>query len=259
MAESLHSGYLGAFTVKLDPRFAIERHVAAHGVWEPETVTVIRTLVGAGDRCVDVGANCGFHTLAMAQQVGREGRVIAFEPNALTFARLVDNVNMNAGLRDVVHCEKMGLGDADRVMHVYQDGAHNVGNAYLARQATPTLSDVPADSYELCLVTTLDGYLGDRRIDFLKIDVQGMEDAVLGGALRTLAAWRPTIWFETRLACFDHDTIRRAEAILREAGYTLFRVEADGRLAPAAYPDLQINTLALHHARLQTAPVRVAG
>jgi FkbM family methyltransferase len=254
MGEALHAGYLGRFTVKLDPRFAIEQHVATYGAWEPETLDVIAAFVAAGDHCADVGANAGFHTLAMAKQSGPAGRVLAFEPNGLTYGRLTDNVNMNPGLRDLVRCEKMGLAERDRVMHVYQDGAHNTGNAYLAATAAPLLSDVPPDSYELCLVTTLDGYLAGARLDFMKIDVEGMEHAVLAGAARTLAAWHPTVWYETHLACFDHDGIRRAETLLRAAGYGVFRVGTDGRLEPTSYPDYAVNTLAVHPSRLAVTP-----
>ena len=149
-----------------------------------------------------------------------------------------------------------GLGARDQVMHVYQDDAHNAGNAYLATGPTPHLSQVAHDSFELCLVTTLDGYLAGQPVDFVKIDVEGMEHAVLAGAAGTLRRWRPTVYYETHLACFDHGDIRRAGAQLEEAGYVLHRVEPDGRFVPVAYPDYGLNTLAIHPSR---APAVSAG
>ena len=44
---------------------------------------------------IDLGANIGQHTLMAASIVGREGRVISFEPQQKVRDFLLDNVRLN--------------------------------------------------------------------------------------------------------------------------------------------------------------------
>src|SRR5207302_1817218 len=49
-----------------------------------------------GDSFVDVGANIGLWTLVAASTVGSEGEVFSFEPNPVTFRKLIANITRNA-------------------------------------------------------------------------------------------------------------------------------------------------------------------
>jgi hypothetical protein len=51
-------------------------------------------------------------------------------------------------------------------------------------------------TYDLVRATTLDHVVGDRRVDMMKIDVEGAEGLVLQGAHETLRRCRPLIIFE---------------------------------------------------------------
>jgi FkbM family methyltransferase len=62
-----------------------------------------------GDVFVDVGSNIGLFTLIAASCVGLRGKVVAFEPTEVTYARLVDNVRLN-GFSNV-DCVKSALSD----------------------------------------------------------------------------------------------------------------------------------------------------
>ena len=48
-----------------------------------------------GDVVLDVGANVGTHCVFFARQVGPAGRVLAFEPQRLTFQMLCANIALN--------------------------------------------------------------------------------------------------------------------------------------------------------------------
>ena len=70
--------------------------------FEPKTQTAFKKLVEPGDIAIDIGANRGAHTLALARAVGFEGRVIAFEPTLPAFSRLSMALKLNPGFRDRV-------------------------------------------------------------------------------------------------------------------------------------------------------------
>src|SRR5262249_20876384 len=62
-----------------------------------------------GDIFIDVGANIGLYTLIAAARVGPSGRVVALEPTTTTFARLMDNVQLNKFSN--VNCVNLALSD----------------------------------------------------------------------------------------------------------------------------------------------------
>jgi len=71
--------------------------------WFEKEIRFVRTLLLPGMRAIDVGANFGLYTLALARAVGRGGAVWAFEPAELTLALLRQTVAANA-LSQVVVC-----------------------------------------------------------------------------------------------------------------------------------------------------------
>lgn len=244
MTDKLVSNYLGAFSIKVDQRFNMERQLEELGVWEPDVVYAVNEFVQPGWTCVDIGANSGFHALAMAKAVGSNGKVYAFEPSSLTFPRLVDNVNLNTGLRGLVVPEKLALGESRGLVKLYNDNPENYGNTFLEQHGRQQTDPELLEEFELCLMMPLDGVLSVK-VDFVKIDTEGMELAVLRGGATTFKNSKPVIYYETLLPEFDHERIKGCEALLHEWGYRLFRLQPEGNFREVVYPDYAINTLAL--------------
>lgn len=231
-------GYLGAFRVVLDMTYPIEREMLVNW-YEPDAVAVIDSLVGEGDTCLDIGANVGALTLAMARRVGRTGKVYAFEPGPLTYPRLARNVALNASIRDTVVALQLGVSDKEGTLY-WNEEPDNRGNATLLQP-----SGAPVR------VVTVDGYFADeplRRLTFVKIDVEGMEYEVLSGGRATWHAHRPVIYLET-LRDFESargaPLLERLEALLREMDYGLYRVDDDRRLRAVSAATVAMYTLAV--------------
>jgi FkbM family methyltransferase len=132
---------------------------------------------------LDVGANVGDWT-ALALSINPQLAVYAFEPHAHAFRLLSDRTWPAA-----VHLHPLALGadDGDRTLFVFGQGCG--GNTLHARTGAPDRHQAE----ESVRVRTLDGVcaeLGIERIDFLKIDVEGHELAVLRGAERMLTEGR---------------------------------------------------------------------
>jgi FkbM family methyltransferase len=189
---------------------------------------------------LDIGANVGAVTLALAKAVGPTGQVQAFEPGPPIFAKLQENLRLNPRLR-TVEAHMVGMADSEGKL-MWQESGSDPGNASIhwvdARR--------PATTVE---VTTLDAF-ADRRqlgpIHFIKIDVEGMELKVLKGGLESVRRYRPAIYFESSM-CDEEQraAAREIEGLLGDVGYRLYKVGMRGAVVETRYPDLTFETLAL--------------
>ena len=159
----------GTDRIVLLPRFRTisENH-------EPEAWQAIMDAVRPGDTVVDVGASTGMYTLAFGKRVGPSGKVIAFEPDPRNFEVLRAHVALN-GLEGRVEPVRAAVGSAPGTLS-FSTGK----GAYSHVTAAPGTDVVRVE----CL--TLDRALAGRRVDLLKIDVEGYEEEVLRGAVELL-------------------------------------------------------------------------
>lgn len=176
---------------------------------------------------VDAGANVGIFSVKLAA-LGY--RVHSFEPIHETLDRLLENLALNPGLSGRVHVNEKALSDREGVVTMTAPG-RSPATAHIASEpgnGTSVLLSVAA--------VALDDYAAFRgweRIDFLKLDVEGYEPAVLRGATKLLKRRAiGTILFEwgppmLRRAGFDP---RELLDELSAAGYALYRIGTGGQL-----------------------------
>lgn len=173
--------------------------------------SLVRALCKPGDTAIDVGANIGDWTLALAEAVGTQGKVYAFEPLPVMAQALEKTVAVNR-LRQVQVVPIALASEEGETLFSAERG--NTGGSRLGVMA--------GDFSQITVAArTLDGFLrGERdvaRLDFIKIDVEGFESAVLEGAREVLARFRPALLLET-----GHEAGDRRESIsklLRPLGY----------------------------------------
>lgn len=82
-----------------------------HRNYEPDTQAFIRQLLRPGMVAFDVGAHHGFYTLLMAQCVGSEGLVVAFEPSPKERRKLIWHIHLNRLLQ--VKVEPFAVADME--------------------------------------------------------------------------------------------------------------------------------------------------
>jgi FkbM family methyltransferase len=159
----------GTDTIRVSPAF---RNVPE--TYEPEIWPQVMACVKPGDTVADVGAFIGLYALALGQRVGPRGRVVAFEPSPDTFRALQGHIILN---RFEHHVEAVHAAVSNRPGSVrFQQGA---SEAKIAQNGSP-------DAIEVRCVT-LDEHFASSRLDLLKIDVEGFEQAVLEGATQLLS------------------------------------------------------------------------
>jgi FkbM family methyltransferase len=181
--------------------------LAAYGEYSPEEARLLQSLVRPGDVVLEVGANIGVHTLGLARAVGPAGRIYAIEPQRRLFQMLCANLALND--IDNVHARQQGLGATPEVLWVSTPttaAPANFGGISLQRQG-----EEPVD------VVTID-QLGLDRLDLIKIDVEGMEEAVLRGGVETIRRLAPRLYVENDRPETSASLIR----LIRDLGYRMW-------------------------------------
>jgi FkbM family methyltransferase len=230
--------YLGEFRAVVDTTYPVEIGMLIDK-YEPDTLRVIDALVEEGHVCLDIGANVGAVTMAMARRVGAGGTVYAFEPGPVPYARLVRNIALNPSIRERVVTLQLGVSSDPGTLCWNPDEQGNPANAtLLAATGTPTT------------VVSVDAFVAEtrvRRVDFVKIDVEGMEYEVLRGGRATWLAYQPVFYLETERrfeAIRGFPALERIEALFAEIGYRLYRMDKRGRLVAVTATTMAASTLA---------------
>ena len=186
-------------------------------------------LVEPGGVCVDVGAAAGIYTQLLAELVGPTGQVHSVEP--LAFAHPAWSRLLGAYRRPTVtrHFVALGAEPGKATMSV-PAGRHGLvtgrsflavrtdglgSNAEFARQGSV---DVEVDTLDRLVERA-----GLRGLDFVKIDVEGGELAVLRGGRDTIDAFRPTLLLEIEQRHITRYRHTAADVVgeLTRRGYTM--------------------------------------
>jgi len=154
--------------------------LSVNEVYEPCILEIVNREVRKNDVVLDIGANIGYFTLIFARLVGEGGKVFAFEPDPINFELLKKNIEIN-GYKNVVLVQK-AVSEKSETAKLYvseiNKGDHRIYDSG------------PDDVRKVVEIETvrLDDYFQDYagKINFVKIDTQGAEGAVISGFLSTL-------------------------------------------------------------------------
>lgn len=164
-----------------------------YGEFSDEEVRFVCSHIKPDSIVMDIGANYGALTIPMAH-CAKE--VYAFEPQRPAFAAMAANVALN-NIENVV-CENAGLSNHNDFIEVPRlnfNSANNIGGLSM-KEALPAGTECP--TYQV-RCTTLDKYVSDMNItklDFIKMDVEGMEEMVLRGGVEAIKKLKPLMYIE---------------------------------------------------------------
>jgi FkbM family methyltransferase len=181
-----------------------------------------RCRIKAGDTVVDIGAGVGDEAVIVSRIVGPAGKVIAIEANPKTFRCLEKTIAANK-LRNTI------------IVHAAV--CDNIGEVFIEDDENHQSNRMGCGTGERVTATTLDRILLDldtTRPNFVKINVEGAETAVLRGASRTLGSVANWV-----VSCHDfmaHQPGYESSAtysgvtdILRKAGLDILPARVDAR------------------------------
>lgn len=176
--------------IRATKKFYEQSMLAEIGPLLPENATV-----------ADVGANIGNHSVFFAKILG--AKVLSFEPNPEAYSILEASVALN-DLSDTVELHKVAVGAAEGRGEINNVSDVNLGMAQVVASDSGSVN-----------IQTLDDIIGERHVDLIKIDVEGMECEVLKGAGKVLQRCKPLLIAEAATL----EELVAIEALLRPQGY----------------------------------------
>lgn len=207
-------------------------HELMYSVFEETEMQFVQRLLRPGMTVLDIGAHHGLYTLLASKCVGRDGRVIAFEPSPRECRRLEKHARVNRCRNVEIASCALGKDGGEADLFVV-NGSRDWGNSLRPPAVPDPTQRVRVE------VRRLDDALAERgikQVDFIKLDAEGSELAVLQGARRLLqTAPRPAILVEVedvRTRPWGYKA-REILELLAQWNYRWFAFTEIGTLYPA--------------------------
>ena len=203
------------------------RQVVVRPAPDSPEIETLRAQDLGGRTVYDIGAEAGWFTSFFADRAGGRGSVISFEPHPVSYERTLEQVRVN-GQRNVTVLN-VAVGDEDG--HLTMTFGDQPGQGSADAQLREMLSANPHAWTVQVPVVRIDTVIEQRDLplpDFVKIDVEGLERAVLRGMSKTIERAHPSLFIE--LHGLDMEA-KRANArgvveLLLKHGYKVTHVES---------------------------------
>jgi FkbM family methyltransferase len=178
-------------------------------------------LAGEGVVAIDCGANIGVHTIEWARFMNAHGEVIAFEPQEKIYYALCGNIAINNCFNVTAKHAAVGKHAGElAIPKLDYTTPYSFGSLELNRSQKNEFigQEVNYDLTESVPLVSIDS-LKLNRLDFIKIDVEGMEEDVLEGAKISIEKFKPAMIIEV-----IKSNKNNLEKFLRDRGYEVYPV-----------------------------------
>lgn len=156
----------------------ISRELALYGVHEKASTEQIKKLLTPGMKIVEIGANIGYYVLIEAKLVGKKGYIYAFEPSPYNFNLLKRNINLNNYRNIEIH--QKAIGSQNEKAKFYIANRSNLSGFIKRENMKYMYKNDGSDIIEVDVVK-LDDFLKEKKIDLIRMDIEGFEKEALNG------------------------------------------------------------------------------
>lgn len=222
--------------VTYDPGTDIGALLFYSGEFEKRDVELCRSYITPDSVVLDIGANIGLHSIFFASLTPR-GRVLAFEPSMATFELLTRNTRGKHNVSPL----NIALSDTGGVKEFFEAD----DNAYSSLVDTKR-TRIEAVARVVCM--RADDIVRDlqlSRVDFVKIDVEGLEYNVLRGMEDVIAKHRPVLFCEIYKGVASNQQPDKTVRFLLDRGYRAYVLRDGGMVEYKEHDDNYYNYLFL--------------
>jgi FkbM family methyltransferase len=211
----------------LDLRDHLQKQIFWYGSYENQYTQFLLRLLRPGYVFFDIGANIGYYGLTAAAKIGSSGKVHCFEPASQLFQRIQKNIALNRF--ENILANQVAVSDGMDKMKLYLSSGDNLGMTGLTKASN--FSGIE----ELTETIILDKYIQIhdlKRVDIVKIDIEGHEMAALRGMTTMIDRFKPLLLIEvlkTPLMRYDQSP-RDIYRFLLSKGYQPYDLQAKNKL-----------------------------
>ncbi len=206
-------------------RRSLRRSIYAAGDYEPVVARALCDLAQPGMVAFDVGAHFGYFTLLLAERVAH---IYAFEPSPANFRALTHTLAHNRVNNAAVFPFAVSASDGVDVLSLtsassmcrLRDNAR-----FYVREGEGVIGAARVETVSLDSFARRENV---RRVDLVKIDVEGEELRVLLGMQEVIRRWKPALVVEVHRELAGGEDPRQVLHVLNRWGYTCRDLNAGG-------------------------------
>lgn len=227
---------------------------------EVETIAHMDKLAAPGMIMLDIGAHVGYYSRRYANILGANGRIFAFEPHPRTFAALQHNVRRLPQVTAVqlALAEQEGMAELHDYLMMSASGSLHYDETLAAMQKSqthdtdiaPRIGRTFAAQTFTVRTTPVDDFLAQqsiKRVDLVKMDIEGAEIGALRGMKRTIASSPNLVlvmeYNPQALKAFGHDPVAALNEVRSYGFQKMEAIELDGRLTDLTHQTEHLQTL----------------
>lgn len=188
----------------------------------------LRNYLSEGDVAIDIGANQGDTAIPIALAVGKQGLVLAFEPNKYVFPVLKKNASLNKEKTNIVPLMLAATDNDEEIIFYFGDPSFLNGGLYegisIWKQSRIFKQKVSGVNLERFLRREYSDIIS--KIKYIKIDTEGHDLVVIRSIHKLISECRPYIKAEMFIHTSYEQRLEMYQ-ILKEMGYTIYKFGAE--------------------------------
>lgn len=193
---------IGSFIINKND-LGVGWQLSEYGTYDPAELDAVRGIMtilrssAPNLVALDIGANIGVHSVVLSSEVGEMGSVYAFEAQRIIFNMLAGNVALNS--LSNVFCFHNAVSDTSDFIDIpiFDYGKPmSFGSVEFGGQQKEYIGQLPIEGSSDKVLGVVIDEMNFSQINFMKIDVEGMEIKVLKGAEKSISKFRPFILIE---------------------------------------------------------------
>lgn len=216
--EKQMTDYLMGRSITFDRTSDIGACLYFEGEFEKKEIEFCRRFIKEDSIVIDVGANIGIHSLCFSE-MARKGVVFSFEPSPETYELLIKNISGSSNIIPV----NIGVSDSKGVAEFFVAS----DNAFSGLKDTKR-KEIKKSIKVVCF--SLDDFfkgMGLGGVDFVKIDVEGLEQSVIEGMHWMMEKYHPVIFCEIYKGTDSNEDPEKTIRHIIERGYDAFIFKND--------------------------------
>lgn len=180
---------------------------------------------------LDIGAHYGYFSL-IAAKIATAGKVVAFEPTTFSFKIIAQNATLNNNFQALNLAVSDEVGSVTFYEFDNQFSEYNTGDISQFKEETWFKNNPP--KAVVINTTTISDYCLDHELhpNFIKIDVEGLEDKVIAGAADYIknASVKPVLIMEYLSPDRGNVSHQKAVVMMKHLGYDTYVINQLGEL-----------------------------
>lgn len=231
------SQFIRKLSFKAKTTYVAHLFKAVFKTYHEELIPLFRPHIKKDAVIIDVGGHSG-QTTKLFSQMAPQGHVYVFEPGL--YAQSIISKVIQLKKFNNVTLETVGLsnerGEAELVAPLKTSGSVGFGRSHVS------YSDEDDNNVKHTIqLITLDDYIADkyiRRVDFLKVDIEGHEMKMFYGATKTIDTFRPVVYTEAIDEFLERsgNSIQELWDFFIEKNYRIYLIDKDLNLIECPNP-----------------------